>query len=143
MREERLIQKVKLLIESYSFNQPFSIYLREHFRNHPEMGARDRRETRGWSFNLFRIGPNLLDLTFEKRLSIACFLCSNTIYPSLSHLLKTYSEFFETDLSKPLEQKINIVQEKYPAFKIDTIFQMSDLLSPQIEREKWFLSFLI
>ncbi len=143
MREERLIQKVKLLIESYSFNQPFSIYLREHFRKHPEMGARDRRETRGWAFNLLRIGPNLLDLSFEIRLSIACFLCSNTIYPSLSYLLNTYSEFSETDLNKPLDQKINIVQEKYSAFKIETIFQMSDQLSQQIDRKEWFLSFLI
>ena len=142
MREERLIQKVKLLVEDYSFNQPFSLYLREHFRKHPEMGARDRRETRGWSFNLFRIGPNLIDLSFEKRLSVACFLCSNTIYPSLSYLLKTYSEFSETDLINPLEKKIEIVQDKYPAFKTETIFQMSDLLAAQIERKEWFLSFL-
>lgn len=142
MREERLIQKVKWLVENYSFNQPFSIYLREYFRKHPEMGARDRRETRGWSFNLFRIGPNLIDLSFEKRLSIACFLCSNSIYPSLSYLLKTYSEFSETDLIKPLEQKIQIVQEKFPSFKTDTIFQMADFLSPQIESKELFLSFL-
>ena len=142
MREERLIQKVKLLVEDYSFNQPFSLYLREHFRKHPEMGARDRRETRGWSFNLFRIGLNLIDLSFEKRLSVACFLCSNTIYPSLSYLLKTYSEFSETDLINPLEKKIEIVQDKYPAFKTETIFQMSDLLAAQIERKEWFLSFL-
>ena len=142
MREQRLIQKVKWLVEDYSFNQPFSIYLREHFRKHPEMGARDRRETRGWSFNLFRIGPNLIDLSFEKRLSIACFLCSNTIYPSLSYLLKTHSEFSETDLIKPLEQKIQIVQEKFPSFKTDTIFQMADFLSPQIESKELFLSFL-
>ena len=142
MREERLIQKVKWLVENYSFNQPFSIYLREHYRKHPEMGARDRRETRGWSFNLFRIGPNLIDLSFEKRLSIACFLCSNSIYPSLSYLLKTYSEFSETDLIKPLEQKIQIVQEKFHSFKTDTIFQMADFLSPQIESKELFLSFL-
>lgn len=142
MREESLIRKVKLLIESYSFAQPFSNYLREHFRKHPEMGARDRRETREWSFNLLRIGKNLPDLSFEKRLCAACFLCSNIMSPALSYLIKTFSEFRDTDIEKPLEAKIEMVMEKYSSFTIENIFPMHDSLSSQIKRKEWFLSFL-
>ena len=32
MREDNLIRKIKALVEAFSFNQPFSVYLREHFR---------------------------------------------------------------------------------------------------------------
>ena len=142
MREESLIRKVKAITEGYTFTQPFANYLKEHFKNHPEMGARDRRETRGWSFNLLRIGNNLMELPFENRLSAACFLCSNDIYPSLSYLLKNYSAFQEGDLKKPLDVKINIVQEKYSSFMPDKIFQMVEHLTPQIPKKEWFLSFL-
>ncbi len=142
MREERLIQKVKLLVEGYSFNQPFSIYLREHFRKHPEMGARDRRETREWSFNLFRIGKNLENITFEKRLSVSCFLCCNKISPSLSYLLKTYSEFSDSEIDSSIESKISKVVEKYPSFNLENIFPMMNILSPHIKRKEWYFSFL-
>ena len=59
MHEESLIRRVKTLAEEYAFVQPFANYLKKYFRNHPEMGARDRRETRDWSINRLRIGKNL------------------------------------------------------------------------------------
>ena len=142
MREESLIRKVKLLVESYSFNQPFAVFLREHFRKHPEMGSRDRRETREWSFSLFRIGKNLENITFEKRLSVSCFLCCNKISPALSYLLKTYSEFSDSEIDSEIESKIVKVIEKYPSFNLENIFSMRNILSPQIKRKEWYFSFL-
>lgn len=142
MHEENRIRKVKSLIEEYFHNQPFSVYLKEHFRNHPEMGSRDRRETREWTFNYFRIGLNLAELPFEKKLAVACFLCNNKIYPLLSYLINTHSEFEEAEIANPLISKIESVKSKYPFFKIENIFQMHELLSSEINKDKWFLSFL-
>ena len=142
MREESLIRKVKMLVESYSFNQPFAVFLREHFRKHPEMGSRDRRETREWSFNILRIGKNLENISFEKRLSVSCFLCCHKISPAVSYLLKSYSEFLDSDIESSIESKIKLVIEKYPSFLLKNIFPMFENISPDIESSKWLLSFL-
>ena len=142
MHEESLIRRVKKLAEEYAFVQPFANYLKKYFQNHPEMGARDRRETRDWSIHLLRIGKNLSELSFEKRLGAACFLCSNNLTPSLSYLIKTYTDFSESDIEKPVEEKAEMISKKYSAFSLEKIFPMHHLLSPQIKRKEWFISFL-
>ncbi len=143
MREETLIKRIKFLIDNYFFSEPFSIYLKDYFRKHPEMGARDRRETREWAFNYLRIGKNLPEHPFEVRLAVANFLCSSDITDSCMYLLKNYSTFEISGTQLPLDEKLKIVQFKFPEFFPEGIFPMNDQLSPSINIKSWNRSFLV
>jgi 16S rRNA (cytosine967-C5)-methyltransferase len=142
MREEYFIKRINTLIENYTFEEPFANYLKSYFRKHPEMGGKDRRDTREWAFNFFRIGLNLKDLPFKNRLAIALYLCSNESTPSLNHLIGKYSTLRMENIENTIEKKVNDVSESYPEFKIENIFQLHELLSPSIDKVRWYLSFL-
>lgn len=142
MREEALIRRIQNISDSYDFQKPLAIYLKEYFRVHPKMGARDRRETREWCFNLMRIGENLPELEFSQRLAVACYLCSQKSYPSLSYLLATHSPFIESELELPIQKKMENVSFRFSGFSPEKIFPMFSELSTEIDSNDWYISFL-
>ena len=106
------------------------------------MGSNDRRLTREWCFNFFRIGTNSKGIAFEDALSSACFLCSTSVNPELTYLFNKYGSFEPEDLSQPLEIKLGQVQQHLKSFDLENIFPSHDLLSDQINKREWYLSFL-
>ena len=142
MREELIIKRVSALISEYTFDEPFSTYIKHYFRKYPVMGSRDRRETREWTYNLLRMGHNLRNCPLETRICVACFLCGNGSYPALEYLFKKYSVLEIEKISLPVSEKLSIVRSIYPEFKIELIFPMHQLVSPLIEKEKLFMSLI-
>ncbi len=142
MYEEIFINRVKTLIENYSFNEPFANYLKAHFRRHPEMGARDRRDTREWTFNYFRLGKALPEISFEKKLAVAGYLCSKTINTINGYLIKTYSDLDINKIENSVEEKLKHVTDTYSTFNIDDVFQMQSQLSPSLDKKKWCLALI-
>jgi 16S rRNA (cytosine967-C5)-methyltransferase len=142
MREERLIARVKHLISDYKYDKPFALYLSSFFREHREMGGRDRRETRELCFNFFRIGSCLDKLPFENRLGVAVFLCCNELTPGLLFSIQKHTELPTVEVSKKVEEKIEIVRQVYPSFNTEDIFPFCDHISSSIDRKKWCISFL-
>ncbi len=142
MREELIIKRVNTLVSEYTFDEPFSAYIKHYFRKYPVMGSRDRRETREWTYNLLRIGQNLKNYPLETRISVACFLEGNNSYPALEYLFKKYSKLDIGKINLSISEKLSIVKIIYPEFKTELIFQMQHLVSPLIEKEKLFLSIL-
>lgn len=142
MREERLIAKVKLLVENFTYDQPFSKYLNHFFRLHPEMGSTDRRITRDLCFAYLRIGLILQEWSFEKRLSLACYLFGNWNASFQKYLLENYLEIKDVEYKNSLEQRIDQMSKRFTSFKLDDIFPLNDLLSEKINKEKWYYSFL-
>lgn len=143
MRENILFDRVKKLVEAYDHSKPFAFYLKDFFRANPQMGARDRRETRDYCYHLLRIGKNLPELPFNERLALAAFICSEKLFASLEVLLTNHSELTSHDVERPLIEKLELVKSKYPEFKLDLIFPNIELLSNEIDKEKFLLSFLI
>jgi 16S rRNA (cytosine967-C5)-methyltransferase len=142
MREERIIARVKLLVENFTHDQPFSKYLNHFFRLHPEMGSNDRRNTRDLCFAYFRIGLILQEWSFEKRLSLACYLWGDWNSSLQKYLLKKYLEIEDTEEKKSLEERISQISKRYESFKLEDIFPLNDLLSEKINKKKWYFSFL-
>ncbi|MBK6445479.1 MAG: hypothetical protein IPF81_09270 [Bacteroidetes bacterium] len=116
MREDALLRRIETLKNEFTHNEPLFRYLKSYFALHRNMGARDRRETREWIFNYFRLGKSLPQLEFPVRLAIANFLCSENSSPSLIYLLSKTPDLRIEDLGLPLEEKIEIVKN---------IFQLS------------------
>ncbi|MBL0033890.1 MAG: RsmB/NOP family class I SAM-dependent RNA methyltransferase [Bacteroidetes bacterium] len=138
-----LFDRVQNLIQSYDFSQPFSLYLKEIFRNNPKMGARDRRETRDYCYHFLRLGRNLENENFKTKLAVASFICSSTNSSSLETLLTENSKLSVTDLGTDTNEKIEIIKKQFPEFSIEKIFADMDLLSDDIDKNAFALSFLI
>jgi 16S rRNA (cytosine967-C5)-methyltransferase len=142
MREERLIEKIEKLVGEYRYDLPFSLYLKRHFRKNPSMGSRDRRDTREWAYNLFRIGKNLSDLPLAVRLGVACYLCNDDPTSPLAYPVEKYAGLDRSEMSQSREFRFRKVTEKFPGFQGEKIFPMHAMLSPEIDRQAWYLSFL-
>jgi 16S rRNA (cytosine967-C5)-methyltransferase len=138
-----LFDRVQNLIQSYDFSQPFSLYLKEIFRNNSKMGARDRRETRDYCYHFLRLGRNLENENFKTKLAVASFICSSANSQSLETLLTENSKFSVNELGADTNDKIEIVKKQFPEFSIDKIFADMDLLSDDVDKNAFALSFLI
>ena len=143
MREEAGIRGVKAIIKEYAFDEPFAKYLKKYFRVHSGMGSRDRRQARNLSFNYFRIGNTLADLSFENRLAVSCFLCEEKETSIVKYILENHSTFNVSDLSLPLTEKILLTKKLYERFDEKEIFSFYESLSPVISGYDYCLSFLI
>ncbi len=143
MREERIIARVKLLVENFTYDQPFSKYLNHFFRLHKEMGSNDRRNTRDLCFAFFRIGLIMQEWSFEKRLSLACYLGENWNSSIQKYILEKYLEIEDAEYENSLEERIDQISKRFASFKLDDIFPLNDLLSEKINKKKWYFSFLI
>lgn len=143
MHHNILFDRVKDLIHSYDFSQPFSLYLKEIFRQNAKMGARDRRETRDYCYHFLRLGKNLEDVDFKKKLAVGSFLCATTGSQSLETLLKENSEFSMSDIDRSTAEKIEIVKKVFPQFEINKIFTEHELFSDEIDVNTFNTSFLI
>lgn len=142
MREDALIRRVESLVQEYTFDEPLARYLKSYFALHRNMGARDRRETREWVFNYFRMGRSLPERDFITRLGVAGFLCSDHEYPSLTYLLSKFPVLKTENITLPLEDKINCVISHYPDFNVADIFPFSEELSEAVDKNCYYRSFL-
>ncbi len=143
MREKIYLDRLEELIKKYRSDLPLSIYLRQEFHKRRNMGSRDRRRTREDVYNYFRIGMNYPDLPLAERIAIGGFLCSSVGNPILDFILREYSPFLPEDLALSLDMKLDKVKSAFPEFKLDRVFPFSDLLSMEINSEKFLRSFLI
>lgn len=143
MREGILFDRVQSLINSYDYSKPFSLYLKDLFKANPKMGARDRRETRDYCFQFFRIGNNLQEEKFHVKLAVASFLCSTISSQALEFLVTENSNLPIDQIGQELRKKIEIVKKNYPQFDLRKIFPDNDLLSDEIEKDFFAESFLI
>ena len=142
MREDALLRRIETLKNEFTHNEPLFRYLKSYFALHRNMGARDRRETREWIFNYFRLGKSLPQLEFPVRLAIANFLCSENSSPSLIYLLSKTPDLRIEDLGLSVEEKIEIVKKYFPAFKEEDIFPLNSELTSKIDQHSFYLSFL-
>jgi 16S rRNA (cytosine967-C5)-methyltransferase len=126
---------VERIIRSWKPGESLSRHLAEHFSQHRNMGARDRRECRAWVYAWARLGRSLEQLPFGQRLAIACYLVAEEPYPALEGLL--VSEWPGTgppDVQAPLPEKIKVVKACCPDFALEDVFPSVERISPSIDR---------
>ena len=140
--QRHLVSRVLGLVQEFDFSRPFAGYLTEFFRKHTQMGARDRRDTKEWCYQYFRLGNVCSELPPQTRLAIAVFLCSTEITLSVSYILAEQKNLSPDDLKKSLVEKLEVVKQVFPTFKSDDVFAMQFALSSQIDKEKWMHSCL-
>lgn len=140
MREENRIRTVEKIIQEYRFDKPFSRYLGEYFKQNPQMGSKDRKESSNLAYCYFRLGKALHELSFEERLAVGGFLASSVTSPALLYL---YEKFSFIQPAADLDSRISFIQSRYPEFNLSSIIPFEENLCTWVEKEQFFKSFLI
>lgn len=141
MRERIYLDRLEELIKNYKFNLPLAIYLRQEFHKRRNMGSRDRRRTRDDVYNYFRIGTNFSDMSIAQRIAIGSYICNNINNPELDYILSTHSPFQVEQIPWSLDEKLKKVETTLPEFKVEYVFPFSKLLSSEINKNNFMLSF--
>lgn len=101
------------------------------------MGSSDRRWATRYIYSFFRLGKALPSLPAEERLSIADFLCHDT----LSLLVEKNLADLKESINLPLEEKLALIKAKYPGFDVEKIYPFHTALSTGINKNNFFASF--
>ena len=143
MKERNQLQHIVEVIRNYDCDKPLSVFLKNYFQQHRNMGSNDRRTMRNFVYNYFRPGNSLKNLSMEERIAIGSFLALNTPAPLVDYCIRNFSLLNPDHISLSIDEKIKIVSEKYPAFDIKNIFPFTEYLSNEISADDFCKSFLI
>ena len=138
MKYDNLLRYAVRIVLAYPGNPPLQYWLKSYFKDNPQMGSRDRRTVSEMVYAYYRLGQNLNDESPEDKVVAGLFLCNDTPIESLEWLRPEWNLL----TGRPLEEKIQLLGEKHPAFSVDAIFPWLEELSGGVDRHAFALSFL-
>ncbi len=138
MKFDNLLRYAARILDSYTGDIPLSGWLKNFFRENPQMGSTDRRQVSEMVYCYFRLGHSLKNISKEERILAGLFLCNQQPEQILEGL---YPEWHQ-QAEKSLDEKLGIVKTKYPDFDLLEIFPWKNLLSSGIDHRAYCLSFL-
>jgi len=137
MRADHQLRAFEQILTHYDGSLPLHRFLPGYFKQNKQMGSSDRRWATRHVYSFFRLGKALLQLNQEQRLSIADFLCHNTLSPIVE---KNFPEFTD-QIQLSLLEKLEKVKEKFPAFVLTDVYPHHEKLSESLNKEDFLRSF--
>lgn len=138
MKFDNLLRYAVRILAAYKGEIPLTGWLKNFFRENPQMGSRDRKQVSEMVYCYFRLGHSLKNISTEERIKAGLFLSNPLPEPILEYLQPEW----HTQMEKPLEDKLKILRSKYPDFNILDIFPWKNKLSSGIDHRAYCLSFL-
>jgi 16S rRNA (cytosine967-C5)-methyltransferase len=125
---------------AYKGGMPLHAWLKNFFREHRQMGSRDRKLLATLVYGFYRLGHAVKDLPPEERILAGLFLCQDGPHELLQYFHPDWNE----KAGLPLEEKIVFYQGQPAgtAFRIEDIFPWKSELSEGIDHRAFCLSFL-
>ncbi|WP_449437989.1 RsmB/NOP family class I SAM-dependent RNA methyltransferase [Pedobacter steynii] len=139
MRVEHQIRAFEQVFNSYDGTQPLHRFLFTYFKQHKQMGSSDRRWATRYIYSFFRLGKALFKEDLIARLAIADFLCNQTVSLVIEAKLPQLKE----QVSLSIQEKIALIANQYPLFKLSDVFIFNENLSKDIEKQDFYESFFI
>lgn len=124
------------LIQSYTPDTPFAIFIKQFFAANKKYGSQDRRQIASLCYNYFRLGHALSTVSAEEKMLTANFLCTK----EPSALMERLKPEWNAEITCPLDYKINTA---FPQFTPGEIFPFFAELSDGIDMPGFIKSFLI
>ncbi|RZL37062.1 MAG: RsmB/NOP family class I SAM-dependent RNA methyltransferase [Pedobacter sp.] len=137
MRADHQLRAFEQILTHYDGSLPLHRFLPGYFKQNKQMGSSDRRWATRHVYSFFRLGKALSQLNQEQRLSIADFLCHNTLSPIVE---KNFPEFTD-QIQLPLLEKLEKVKGKFPAFVLTDVYPYHEKLSKSLNKEDFLSSF--
>ncbi|WP_316813221.1 RsmB/NOP family class I SAM-dependent RNA methyltransferase [Pedobacter heparinus] len=139
MRVEHQLRAFEQILKSYDGTLPLHRFLFAYFKRNKQMGSSDRRWASRYIYSFFRLGKALIASEYTLRLAVADFLCSQTT----SLVLETYLTGLKEHVELPVREKIALIKQHYPSFKLTDVFSFHSQLSADIDQEDYITSFFI
>nr|MBA3900006.1 hypothetical protein [Bacteroidota bacterium] len=150
MREQNRLEHILNILSSYkkaaAENKgylPLHIFLQNYFKQNKQMGSRDRRLASATLYNYFRLGKALPALADKEKIALGAFLCEREESPFINFLLTQLPFEAKELLNKPIQQKLQSIQEAYPDFLLSDILKFNQELSDDLGKDAFYQSFLI
>ena len=138
MKFDNLLRYAIRILHAYEGEIPLHSFLKNFFRENPQMGSRDRRQVSEMCYCYFRLGHSLKNISAEERILTGIFLSN----PKKEQILEFLRPEWWEQTEKPLTEKIEIIRIKFPEFDLSEIFPWKNLLSAGIDHHALCLSFL-
>ncbi|EDM35806.1 Fmu (Sun) domain protein [Pedobacter sp. BAL39] len=139
MRVEHQIRAFEQIFKSYDGLLPLHRFLFAYFKQHKQMGSSDRRWSSRYIYSFFRMGKALPEEGPLIRLAVGDFLCNVT--PSL--VTATYLPELHERISLPLKDKLQLIMDQFPSFKLADVFPFHVNLSDAAATDAFLESFFI
>jgi 16S rRNA (cytosine967-C5)-methyltransferase len=123
-------------LEEYKEDKPLAKFFPEFFKRNKQMGSRDRKFFSQLVYNYFRLGKALLNEPVERRLFVALFLCNQSSISFLNY----FDASLDEKITLPVEEKLKVISEKYPDFRVEDVFPFEEYFSTEIDKEKFIIS---
>ena len=139
MRVEHQLKAFEQVLQNYDGSLPLHRFLPAYFKQNKQMGSSDRRWATLHLYSFFRLGKALLNLTNEERLSIADFLCHDTLSLIVEKNLPDLAE----KITVPQDEKVELISSKYPDFDLTEVYPFNSHLSGEIDKTTFYKSFFL
>lgn len=139
MKIAHQIRSFEQVFTAYDGKLPLHRFLFAYFKLHKQMGSSDRRWVTRYLYSYFRLGKALKNEQTLLRLAIADFLCNQTI----SLMITEYLPLLADQITLPIQAKIALVEDRFPAFKLAEVFPFEAELSDGIVTADFLQSFFI
>ena len=126
MREEAQLRNALQMLALYKGQQPLTVFLKHHFRAHPNMGSRDRKLYTAAIYAYYRLGRALPELDAEQRIAIGAYLSGEQNNPLFEFL---YSRYNLTDPASSLHNRLDHVVALFPSFQLADLFPFGNEVS--------------
>jgi 16S rRNA (cytosine967-C5)-methyltransferase len=130
------IKSAAAILNQYDGSQPFSLFLKQFFKEYKKFGSKDRKQVAHLCYCTFRIGRALPHLPAEQRMIYALFLCHDSPYS----LLEELDPELNKKTAEKLEKKIHFLH-RGQSFREEEVFPWTGYLSPVINQEEFLHSF--
>ncbi|MBK1441481.1 RsmB/NOP family class I SAM-dependent RNA methyltransferase [Parapedobacter sp. ISTM3] len=136
-RTNQQIRTVDRLLSAFRQERmglPLARFLTGYYKQHPEMGSKDRRAASRLAYHYFRLGNAALQSETSLRLAIAEFLCSDESAVAEQLLPALYPA-----IRSSLEEKIFLL-EQHTSFRLADVFPFREHLSTGIDPHRFVTS---
>lgn len=138
MKFDNQLRYATTILTSYQGGTPLHTWLKDFFRQHKQMGSRDRKTVSNMVYAFYRLGHSVRGLPIDQRILLGLFL----VHDQPSELLEYFRPEWNTQVGRPLEEKIAVVHQAGIDFTPAEIFPWKDELSEGIDHHAFCLSFL-
>jgi 16S rRNA (cytosine967-C5)-methyltransferase len=149
MKFDNQLRYASTIIGSYRGEIPLHAWLKNFFREHKQMGSKDRKLVSNLVYGFYRLGHAVKDMAVEERLLLGLFLCNETPGEFLEYFRPEWNEH----AARSLEEKIALVSGAGKldspggpgsgiGFRVTDIFPWKEELSIGIDHFSFCLSFL-
>jgi len=139
-RWENYLSSAERIINGYDGTLPLHHFLKAFFKQHPQMGSRDRRSVSQLAYAFYRLGHLWKDeMPVKDRILLGLFLCEATP----GEMLAAFRPEWNEQVTLPIGEKLALVSFKGQQPSPAAIFPFADELSDGIDTAAFANSFFV